>query len=177
MKTIDKVIFKHLAWLLQLGLVLFFLNSCESNIEVTRAGFLPGANGTAEAPTFSLSAGSYKAGTKLELTTKTIDGEIYYTGNGETPTEKSTKYTVPITLLTSQTIQAIAVKTKMRPSTLVTANYEIVPVNSVNYGDVSQPVATPAERIFNNTVSVTLSAIPLAATIYYSIDGSAPTIP
>ncbi|MEI6833036.1 MAG: chitobiase/beta-hexosaminidase C-terminal domain-containing protein, partial [bacterium] len=170
----DKVIFNNLARLLQLAGVLFFLTSCENSINVKQAGDLAGANGTAEAPTFSLSAGTYNSGTKLELTTKTFDGEIYYTTDGDTPTEKATKYTGPITLLTSQTIKALTVKAKMRPSTVVTTDYVIVPASN---DSVSEPIATPAERTFNNTVSVTLSAFPLAATIYYSTDGSAPSIP
>ena len=105
-----------------------------------------------EAPTFSLSAGSYKAGAKLELTTKTRDAEIYYTTDGETPTEKSIKYSAPINLLTSQTIKALAVKAKMHPSTVVTANYVIAIESFVGDGKFYINGALANGFISDNTV-------------------------
>ena len=174
MRNIEKFFSSYLARLSKLLVVTFYLNSCESNLQITQAGLLQGANGTVEAPTFSLSGGTYEAGTQLKLSTKTLEGEIYYTTDGETPSVKSTKYNAPINLLTSQTIKAFAVQATMQPSTVVKSDYVIVPVN---YGSVSEPVATPEERTFDNAVSVTLSTIPLAATIYYSTDGSEPSLP
>ena len=173
MRNIEHFFFSYFARLSKLLAVALYLNSCESNLQITQAGLLRGASGTVEAPTFSLIGGTYEAGTQLELTTKTLESEIYYTTDGETPSVKSTKYNAPINLQTSQSIKAFAVQATMQPSTVVKADYVIVPVN---YGPVSEPVATPDERIFNNAVSVTLSTIPLAATIYYSTDGSAPSI-
>jgi len=167
-------VISYLTHLCNIAVIFMWVTGCESATNAKHGNQLQGASGTTEAPTFSLSSGTYKSGTLLELATKTPAGEIYYTTNGDIPTEKSIRYTSRITLLTSQTIKALAVKSNMRPSTVVSADYVIVPAT---LGAVSEPVALPAERIFNNNVSVTLSAIPLAATIYYSIDGSEPSIP
>lgn len=48
--------------------------------------------------------------TQVEMSTTTQDAEIYYTTNGDTPTEGSTKYEEPITLSSSTMVKAVAIK-------------------------------------------------------------------
>ncbi|MDF2595505.1 MAG: glycoside hydrolase family 3 protein [Clostridia bacterium] len=61
-------------------------------------------------PTASLAEGTYSSTRYVELATATADAEIYYTTDGTTPAVNSTKYTTAITVSSSQTIKAIAVK-------------------------------------------------------------------
>ena len=66
----------------------------------------------ASAPVFVLASGSYEANTILVTIEAGAGGadNIYYTTNGTTPTASSTLYTGAISLETSKTIKAIAVK-------------------------------------------------------------------
>lgn len=60
-------------------------------------------------PYFSLAGGHYTTPQTLTLTDSTHGAVIYYTTNGSAPTPSSTKYTDPITVSTSELIEAIAV--------------------------------------------------------------------
>jgi len=62
-----------------------------------------------ETPKASLKAGMYKGSQNVTLKTETEGAEIYYTVNGKTPTEKSTKYQKGITIADDCTLKAIAV--------------------------------------------------------------------
>jgi hexosaminidase len=46
---------------------------------------------------------------KVSLSTEALNGEIYYTTNGNIPTTQSTKYTTPISIDSSVTIKAVTV--------------------------------------------------------------------
>lgn len=59
----------------------------------------------------------------VTLASPTTDATIYYTMDGSTPTAKSTKYTAAISLTATTTIKAIAVKTGMAPSNVVSATF------------------------------------------------------
>lgn len=63
---------------------------------------------TVAAPTFSPAAGSYTTVLNIEISSATAGASIYYTTNGETPTNASTLYTVPISVTETTTIKAIA---------------------------------------------------------------------
>jgi hypothetical protein len=64
------------------------------------------------APTASLGAGAYAAGTEVELSTATAGAEIWYTVSGATPAKNGTdsaKYETPIPITAGFTLRAIAV--------------------------------------------------------------------
>lgn len=66
--------------------------------------------GAPEAPTFSVAAGTYTSVQSVELSCATEGATIYYTTNGDTPNNTSTKYTAAISVGENMTIKAIAIK-------------------------------------------------------------------
>lgn len=73
----------------------------------------------------SVTPGAYTKAQNVTLTSDTADAEIYYTTDGSTPTTASTKYSAAISVATSTTINAIAVKTGMVPSSVSEFAYTI----------------------------------------------------
>ena len=76
------------------------------------------------APTFSVAAGTYYEAQNVALSTATEGADIYYTINGDEPTESSSKYETPITVSETTTIKAVAIKDEVK-STVVEATYVI----------------------------------------------------
>ncbi len=79
----------------------------------------------AAAPTFTPAAGTYSSTQSVTISSATSGAQIRYTTNGSTPTASSTLYTGPISVATSQTIKAIAVKSGLADSAVTTAAYTI----------------------------------------------------
>jgi Astacin (Peptidase family M12A)/Chitobiase/beta-hexosaminidase C-terminal domain/Divergent InlB B-repeat domain len=76
-------------------------------------------------PLFSLAAGVY-AGTQMVMLSDASSGAaIYYTTNGTLPTTASTLYVTPITVSSSETIEAIAVASGFSQSAVASAAYTI----------------------------------------------------
>jgi hypothetical protein len=119
------------------------------------------------APTFSPGAGTYTSTQTVTISDTTSGTTIYYTTNGTTPTTSSTKYTGPVAVSTSETLEAIAVETGYTNSPVATAVYTITPV-------LPTPTFLPAPGTYASTQSVVISDAPGAA-IYYTTDGSAPS--
>lgn len=77
-------------------------------------------------PVPSVRPGSYAATKSVTLTTDTTGADIYYTTDGSTPTiADGTKYSSAISVSSTQTIKAIAVKTGMIPSPVQEFAYTI----------------------------------------------------
>ena len=123
---------------------------------------------TVATPVASPAADIYITPQSVELTTTTVGADIYYTTDGSDPTTGSTKYTGAITVDSTQTIKAIAVKANWIDSAVLTANYTIT-------GTVATPVASPAAGIYITPQSVELTTTTDGADIYYTTDGSVPT--
>jgi len=77
------------------------------------------------APTFGVAAGTYTSAQTVSITDATAGATIYYTTNGTTPTTSSTKYTSPLTVSTTETVEAIAVATGYTNSPVATASYTV----------------------------------------------------
>ena len=80
-------------------------------------------------PTFSPVAGTYTSAQSVSISDATSGATIYYTTNGTTPTTSSTRYTGPITVSSTETLEAIAAATG-DPSAVASATYTITPTVS-----------------------------------------------
>ena len=120
-------------------------------------------------PTFTPAAGTYNDAQNVEITTSTDGATIYYTTDGSDPTTASNVYSTAIPVTTNTTIKAYAVKDGLTDSEIATAAYVI------NY-KVATPTFTPAAGTYNDTQNVTISTTTEGATIYYTTDGTDPTV-
>lgn len=123
----------------------------------------------AAAPTFSPSAGTYGTPQTVTLTTASGGATIYYTTDGSAPTTSSTQYTGPILVGATRAIQAIAGGTGFANSLVSSAVFTIQPA-------AVAPVLSPSPGNYSIGQSVTISTTSSGATIYYTADGSQPTI-
>jgi N-acetylneuraminic acid mutarotase len=132
---------------------------------------------TAE-PTLSVPAGTYTASQDVSISDTTSGASIYYTTDGTTPTAGSTLYSGPVTVSSSETLQAIATASGYSVSAVASATYTIPPDFSVAATPASSTVAagqygttsisiTPAHG-FNSTVSFSCSGLPYGATCIFS---------
>lgn len=119
-------------------------------------------------PTFSVAGGTYTTTQTVSISDSTAGALIYYTTNGSTPSASSTPYAGPITVSSTETIEAIAIKASYTNSAVATATYTIAPVLATPA--FSQPTGT-----YTNSVSVSITDSTGAAQIYYTTNGTTPT--
>lgn len=103
-------------------------------------------------PQFKLAAGEYYGTQSVEITCATADAKIYYTLNGTDPTSASTEYTGAISITSTTTIKAVAIKGE-NSSAVVSATYTIL-----------APLATMQE-IFDKATAVGGTATPVHITM------------
>jgi alpha-L-arabinofuranosidase len=128
---------------------------------------------TTATPTFSVAAGSYTAAQTVTIADATAGAAIYYTTNGTIPTTSSTKYTGPITVSSTETLEAIAVAPGDTNSAVGTAAYTInSPQNSAN---VAAPTFSEPGGAYGPPQAVQLADATAGVTIYYTTDGTTPT--
>ncbi len=148
------------------------------NAIATASGFSQSAVGSASytinlpqaaTPTFTPGAGTYTGVQSVTLNDTTTGATIYYTTNGSTPTTSSTKYSAPISVSSSQTINAIAVASGFSQSAVGSASY------TINIPQAATPTFSPVAGTYTSVQSVTLSDTTAGATIYYTTNGSTPT--
>ena len=77
-------------------------------------------------PTASPAGGIYNSSQSVSLSTSTPDADIYYTTDNSTPTESSTHYTDPINISSAMVIKAIATKSEMKNSGVMSESYTIL---------------------------------------------------
>ena len=79
---------------------------------------------TVATPTFTPNGASSFTGTQsVTISCTTAGAKIYYTTDGTTPTASSTEYTTALSLTSTTTVKAIAVKTGMNDSAIATATF------------------------------------------------------
>jgi uncharacterized repeat protein (TIGR03803 family) len=82
---------------------------------------------TAAAPQFSPGPGFFPSALTVTLTDATPGSAIYFTTNGLPPTTTSAKYTGPISVSSTETIEAIAIASGYSNSVPVSATYTVAP--------------------------------------------------
>jgi hypothetical protein len=122
----------------------------------------------AATPTFTLATGTYYAAQTVSINDATPNVSIYYTVDGSTPTASSMLYAGgTIAVSTSETLKAIAVLYNYRNSAVATAAYKLLtpsPTSSLKSGRYTTPE------------TIALSDALSGASIYYTTDGSTPTV-
>jgi hypothetical protein len=149
--------------------------SGNANSAVATAAYTMNTTTTAAAtPTFSPVAGTYSTAQTVTISDSTTGATIYYTTDGSTPTTASTVFNPakPITVSTNETINAIAAASGDSNSTVATAKYVI---NTQVTTAAATPTFSLAGGTYTGAQSVTLSDTTANATIYYTLNGSAPT--
>ena len=118
------------------------------------------------APVFSLLVGVYNAPQTVSITDGNSSAAIYYTTDGSTPTTSSTKYTGPIPVSTTTTFKAIADD----------LGYIDSAVSEAAYTFASTPSFSPPPGSYASAQQVTINDATPGATLYYTTDGTAPTV-
>jgi len=77
----------------------------------------------AKQPFFSLDSGDVAPGTEIEIGSTDPDAVIYYTTDGWTPTNASTRYTGPVIVNATTRLQAVAILPQKLPSLVAEADY------------------------------------------------------
>ena len=86
---------------------------------------LLGAAPLASAPVLNPGGENFTGSISVTITDNTPGASIFYTTNGSTPTTSSTKYSGPINVTASETINAIASASGYRPSAVVSETYNL----------------------------------------------------
>lgn len=121
----------------------------------------------AAAPVLNPGGQSFSGTLSVSITDSTPGASIYYTTNGSTPTTASTKYSGPITISGTETINAIASAAGFVQSTMSSETYNLLT-------QAIAPAFSPVAGAFSTPQSVTLSSDTPNAAIYYTTDGSTP---
>ncbi|MBT9332595.1 chitobiase/beta-hexosaminidase C-terminal domain-containing protein [Paracidobacterium acidisoli] len=128
----------------------------------------PSQTQTAATPTFSPAPATYTSAQSVTLSDTTTGAAIYYTTNGATPTTSSTLYSAPITVSSTETLNAIAVASGYTNSATATGAYTITQI-------AATPTFSPVPATYTSAQSVTLSDTTTGAAIYYTTNGTTPT--
>jgi hypothetical protein len=126
-------------------------------------------NLTASSPTFSPAGGTYSSPQTVTISDSTSGATIYYTTDGTMPTSSSTVYAGPITVNSSETVEAIATASGYSQSAIASASY------TINLAAAATPTFSPGGGTYPSAQTVTISDTTQGAIIYYTINGTTPT--
>lgn len=126
-------------------------------------------------PVISPGAGTYEGSVSVSLTTATTGAEIWYTTNGnnprfDVPNSFTRLYTGPFTLFGTTTVKAVATKSGLSNSGLVSANFVVT-----NPAIVAAPTYSPAPGSYPTRQMVTISSATPGVQIYFTNNGITPS--
>lgn len=103
---------------------------------------------------FSPPAGTYSATQTVTITESAPGATIYYTTNGTAPTTASTLYNGPITVSSSETLEAMAVATSTTVAAAASATYTIsANIVGITISPTTVSLAGAAAQVFTATVT------------------------
>ena len=115
--------------------------------------------------------------TSVTLTDATAGATIYYTTDGTTPTTASAKYSAPFPMACPDgAVNAITIKAY---APAIDVNHTDSPSASATYTfqvPVATPTISPAAGNIAAGTTVTITDATSGATIYYTVDGSTPSV-
>jgi uncharacterized repeat protein (TIGR03803 family) len=152
-----------------------FAESTSSAQTLTVTSFPPAAT-----PTFSPASGTYNSTQTVTISDTATGATIYFTNDGTTPTTSSEVYSAPITVDSTETINAIAAGSEYSDSAVATATYTIsltpdyqLSVTPTTLTIVAGQSGTATFTVtpmngFNSQVSFACSGLPLEATCSFN---------
>jgi N-acetylneuraminic acid mutarotase len=128
----------------------------------------PAGTSRAARPTFNLIPGIYASPQTITISDATTGATIYYTTDGTLPTTASTVYSAPLAVSSNITIRAMAAASEYANSAVAAVTYTINPL--------AAPSFSVASGSYPSAQTVAISDATPGATIYYTTDGSKPTM-
>lgn len=122
------------------------------------------------APVASLASGEYRGTQEVKLSSNNKEAAIYYTLDGTVPTTDSKLYNDAIQVSADATISAIAVNDNSA-SDVAQFTYSIISETTAK-----APVASVAAGTYIGQQFITFTGVDEGAEIYYTLDGTTPTI-
>ncbi len=130
-----------------------------------------GSQQQAAAPVFSPAGGTYASTQTVAITSASGGVTIRYTTDGSTPSETNgTIYSSPVSVSSSETLEAIAFGNGFTDSTVTSASYTIG-----SQQQASAPVFSPAGGTYATAQTVSMTSATSSASIRYTTDGSTPS--
>jgi uncharacterized repeat protein (TIGR03803 family) len=141
----------------------------------------------AATPTFSPASGNYSSAQMVAISDTTTGATIYYTNDGTTPTTSSAVYNGPITVSSTETLQAIAGASGYNNSAVASATYTItlspdyqLSVTPTTLTIVAGQSGTATFTVtpmngFNSEVSFGCSGLPSGATCSFAPSSVTPS--
>jgi hypothetical protein len=123
----------------------------------------------ASSPIFSLLPGVYVSGGPLSISNGMANASIYYTTDGSTPTANSKLYTGPIQVSSTETVQAMAIAPGYINSGITSDTYTFLTTPP-------PPIFSLTTGSFNSLQTLTLTDANPDAELFFSTDGSQPSI-
>ncbi|HUW33333.1 MAG TPA: chitobiase/beta-hexosaminidase C-terminal domain-containing protein, partial [Planctomycetota bacterium] len=118
-------------------------------------------------PVFSPPPGTYASAQSVVITSSTGGATIRYTTDGAAPSDTAgTIYQGPVTIVANTTLKAIACKTGMANSPIVSGAYSL---------RCATPTFSPGGGTHQSSVQVRISSATTGAAIRYTTDGSTPS--
>src|SRR5579859_7534859 len=135
--------------------------------EVSAFGLLNGAT-QAATPVITPVGQLFHPSIQVSITDSSSNAQIFYTTDGTIPSTASTLYTGPITIASTETLQAIADGSGYVASPIASETYTLI-------NQVPTPTFNPDPGDFTTSQSVAISTAWSGSTIFYTTDGSTPT--